>query len=98
VSADFELYDFAMYRLGEFFTELADHWRGWEGELRWKSVENHARPSAKSDRTGHITLFFEIHEGAHPRSIGITVSGTLHLEAGTLERLAFAAEDFVSPR
>lgn len=95
-NADFELYDFAISQLGEFFTELADHWKGWSGEVRWESVEDQATLSATCDRTGHVILRFELHEHGHTRHADLTVSGTLHLEAGRLEALAFAAEDFVS--
>jgi len=94
--ADFELYDFTMERLGEFFAELADHWKGWHGAIRWESVEDQAWLSATTDGLGHVSLAFELREHGRTRRADLAVSGTLQLEAGKLEFLSFAAQDFVA--
>jgi len=49
--------------LAAFFRDLALHWRGWQGEKRWASLEGQLSLSAKSDSTGHTQLDVRLRGG-----------------------------------
>jgi hypothetical protein len=42
--------------LDDWWQDLADSFRGWEGEKTWESLEHDASLSARHDRTGHVTV------------------------------------------
>ena len=44
--------------LASFFREMADEWKGWDGERRWASLEGHIELSAIHDRV--VILRFEM--------------------------------------
>lgn len=46
--------------LGGFFSDLAEHWRGWEGERSWGDIEGLIRIDATHDGRGHISLHFDL--------------------------------------
>ncbi|MBL6279770.1 hypothetical protein JMF97_26805 [Micromonospora fiedleri] len=39
-----------------FFEQLADDWRGWEGERSWRSLDATMRITARHDGKGHVSL------------------------------------------
>jgi len=42
--------------LAEWFTGLAERWRGWSGELTWGSLEDDLFMAASHDGSGHVRL------------------------------------------
>ncbi len=77
--------------LDEFWHELADDWRGWEGTRSWRSLEGDLELSATSDRLGHVALEVRLDEGAPYQW---RMHGTIALEAGQLDSIATAARTF----
>lgn len=71
--------------LSDFFTELEQAWRGWEGERTYESLEGDLRLSATHD--GHVVLTVDLSQSTIPD--GWAVRAVLKLEAG--EELAAAA-------
>ena len=93
VHASGVVYAFMPHRfITDYFDDLAKSWRGWTGEKCWSSLENELTFRATADSVGHITLAFELRLG--PYATDWTVSGTVALEAGQLERIASEAENF----
>lgn len=72
--------------LGGFFRELADHWKGWEGERGWSTLEGEFSLSATSDRLGHIRLAFSLSQPF--TGLELRLTGALELEAGMLDSIA----------
>jgi hypothetical protein len=73
-----------------FFRDLAEHWRGWEGEKRLNDLEFGV--SCTADRMGHIAmrvLLQDIDGGRVWRA-----EATLRLEAGQLADIAAAAAKY----
>jgi len=77
--------------LGDYFTNLAAHWKGWKGEKTWSTLEGEFELSASTDRLGHITLVFGLHQGFSGG--GWKLQGEIELEAGALEALAAQARE-----
>ena len=73
------------------FVEMAADWRGWTGEKAWQSLEGELQLRAVTDGRGHVGLLAQLSEGAPPVW---TVTLSLALEAGQLERLARDARAF----
>src|SRR5215208_2323956 len=77
--------------LDQFWRELAENWRGWEGTRSWQSLEGDLELSATSDRVGHVTLEVRLDRGA---PFQWRVYGIISLEAGLLDSFAAAARTF----
>lgn len=50
--------------LGRYFSQLAESWRGWKGEVVFESLEHDLRLSATHD--GHVHVKVEIWESTEP--------------------------------
>lgn len=78
----------SVYHVGPpvaFFRDLADSWRGWEGERFWGDIDGVIELRATSDSTGHISLRVILRDATYyARSIDVL----LVLEAGQMEELA----------
>ena len=46
--------------LTEFFRDIAENWRGWQGEKRWTTLEGELEFTATADKTGHVRLGFSL--------------------------------------
>jgi hypothetical protein len=79
--------------LANFFDDLAESWRGWEGEKVWESYEGGMSLRCTSDRLGHITVAVELREGL---PTVWEARGDVPLEAGQLDRLAAEMRSFFS--
>ncbi len=79
--------------LAAFFRDLATHWRGWETEKQWESLEGELSLVATCDSTGHITLQIRLRGGP---SYDWSLTGVLLLEAGQLDSIAEQVERFTS--
>ena len=73
--------------LAAFFADLADQWRGWEGERVFESIEGDLRIEATHD--GHVRLRVLLWESTVPH--GWRVESAIRLDAG--EALSRAATD-----
>lgn len=79
-------------RWGLFFTELAKEWKGWKGSKEIESIEGDLSLSATSDSLGHIYIRVELKDS--PGGADWHVSGTLMVEAGSLDSMAKSARKF----
>jgi Family of unknown function (DUF6228) len=77
--------------LDQFWRDLAENWRGWEGTRSWQSLEGDLEFSATSDRLGHVELEVRMEEGA---PFQWRVHGKISLDAGQLDHIAAAARTF----
>lgn len=77
--------------IGAFFTDLATHWQGWQGERVWQSLDGELQLAAKSDRTGHVYLQVDLRDAVQDRW---RLTAALVLEAGQLDLLATTARAF----
>jgi hypothetical protein len=73
--------------LATFFADLADQWRGWQGERVFESIEGDLRIQATHD--GHVNLRVTLWESTVPD--GWKVQAEVGLDAG--EALSNAATD-----
>jgi hypothetical protein len=69
--------------LSEFFVNLAQEWRGWEGVRRWSAYAEGLRLEATMDRLGHVSLHVVLQ-----RSSEWTIEGDVVLDAGQLAGVA----------
>ncbi len=74
------MFSFDWDALAAFFSDLADSWRGWEGEKSWESIEHDLRVTATSDPLGHCLLTFTLRDG--PNYTWETVVGGFKIDAG----------------
>jgi hypothetical protein len=73
-------------RLVSLFTEMAEHWSGWEGAKIWAAIEADLSLSCTSDSLGHITLAVELVERDAPEAWSAQFQ--VEIEAGQLEQIA----------
>jgi hypothetical protein len=72
-------------RLDAYFNELAEHWRGWNGDIEWEALG--LRLAARHDGLGHVTIDATLDED-YVAANRWRVRASLVLDAGTLRRLA----------
>jgi len=87
------VYDVEPAHLRAFFHDLAAHWRGWQDEKKWGSLEGELTLTAVTDSTGHTSLLVRLRSGPYPYDWSLTT--TLLIEAGQLEQIAAQMETFV---
>jgi hypothetical protein len=82
----------------KFFSDLADKWQGWEGQIKWRSMEAELELIATSDLLGHIWICANVRPDAHPAKWRATAS--VMVEAGQLGQLShdFSAFFAFTPR
>ena len=71
--------------LADYFVEMTDDWRGWDGERRWASVQGELQLTSRHEG-GHIAIDVVL-----DREIIWTVSTELSIEPG--EQLTAAARE-----
>jgi hypothetical protein len=74
------------------FTQMAAHWRGWQGEFAWESLEGELALRCAQDRTGHVAIGVVLRSG--PSKADWMVEATVVAEAGQLEETAREAGRF----
>jgi Family of unknown function (DUF6228) len=72
--------------LAEYFQDIADNWRGWEGEKYWSTLESDLEFKATSDKLGHVRLEFSLKRPY--TQFGWVLQAALELEAGQLDAIA----------
>lgn len=60
------VYGFSWAELTDYFKDLSESWRGWEGTKEWSSPEYDLTIQAKSGPLGHCFLTFLLREGPDP--------------------------------
>lgn len=81
-----------------FLEDLANNWKGWEGEKKFETYESELIIEASHDGRGHIDLQVYLSTNQEPRNPW-NVKALIELEAGDLERLAKeAAYEFKAGR
>jgi hypothetical protein len=94
MEAAVEFYEMNVRSVGDFFSELAGAWRGWEGERTWGSLEGEVDLRATHNKLGTVRLPVALRSDVYsPTGRGHiwTASGLLFLDAGGLDRLASQA-------
>ena len=80
--------------LGDFFTELAEEWRGWEGDKSWASAEGEITFTASHDRLGIVAIGVQLHSEVYRERDWLWNAGAiLCVDPGSLGRLARRAHD-----
>jgi hypothetical protein len=77
------------YNLTKFFKELAENWKGFDGEKVWESLEGEFKLACASDRLGHFGITVTIRNDLDTLSIK-----TIYVEAGQLEKIAAEVKTF----
>jgi hypothetical protein len=72
--------------LADYFSDLSNDWRGWQGARAWRSLEGELTLAATHD--GHVHVEVRLQDSAYANW---TVETTLTLDAG--EQLARTASD-----
>ena len=75
------------------FRNMAERWRGWDGELSWGSPAGDLKLRCTQDRAGHVFIVVELRSGWR-REAAWSIQATIMAEAGQLEDLARRAEAF----
>lgn len=76
--------------LVRFFENLAENWKGFEGEKEWSSLEGEFSLNCTSDSLGHFALEVTIRNNEDTRY----ASKTIFIESGQLEKVALEARNF----
>jgi hypothetical protein len=74
------------------FAQMAAHWRGWQGEFAWESLDGELALRCVQDRTGHVAIGVVLRSG--PSKADWMVEATVVAEAGQLEEIALEAARF----
>ncbi len=84
------------HELADFFSGLANDWRGWHGVREWASIESDLKIEARH-QYGHVQIRITLrHYVSEWGNDGWTVSADLTLEPGEqLRRVAAELQEFV---
>jgi hypothetical protein len=93
VSARVEVHDHMPNGFREFFSGLAQDWKGWAGERHYQSLEPMLKLSVKHDGKGFALFTLLLRAGAS-ESFSWSVSQRLTVELGQLSKVAQAAANF----
>jgi hypothetical protein len=83
---------YAKFHPGHWFRELAENWRGWEGERKWASLEGEITLSATNDRRGHVAMRVQMRSGFWDNDWHVTA--TVQVDPGQLDGFARHAAMF----
>ncbi len=90
----YERYSRDALRLDVYLADLADHWRGWDGEKEWEALG--LRLEARHDGLGHVTLDVTLEED-YASADRWRVRASLMVDAGGLAHLVRDAIGLDSP-
>lgn len=78
------------------WADLAEHWRGWKGELEWQDDSGTIAFVATHDGLGSVHFEVIIRRGADTRGLGRwDLRQEITLEAGKLDPIASAARSWL---
>ncbi|MGI8495548.1 MAG: DUF6228 family protein [Pyrinomonadaceae bacterium] len=78
--------------LVRFFEDLAENWKGFDGEKEWSSLEGEFSLTCTSDNLGHFALEVTIRNNEDTRC----ARKTIYIESGQLENISLEARNFFS--
>jgi hypothetical protein len=92
LEAEREVYELERHEtlrgLAALFAELAEDWRGWDGERVWVSLEGELAARATHNGLGTVELVVTLGE-LEPKATGMwSAQASLFLDAGGLDRMA----------
>jgi hypothetical protein len=73
------------------FTDMANQWSGWSGELSWRSILGAMDLQCRHDKRGHVTIQIELRSDLPTRW---RLQAHMVVEAGRLDGLASKATAF----
>ena len=75
--------------LPDYFEELAEHWRGWEGQKEWEAYEGGLALRCTHDGLGNIAMTVELREYyGDLHHFSWVVRGDVPLDAGQVDGVA----------
>ena len=80
--------DFRVGSPAVLFATMADQWRGWEGPLEWRDVEDRVVLSATADGQGRITLNIELYRDDFSTMLRTLLKSAVTIDAGQLPGIA----------
>ncbi len=80
--------------LAQYFNDLAVHWKGWNGEKKWSSLEGEFILSCNSDNQGHIAMEVVLKSGLYEDDWSVRTE--INIDAGQLEEIALNINSFFS--
>lgn len=80
--------------LVRFFEDLAENWKGFDGEKKWSSLEGEFGLDCTSDNLGHFALEATIRNNEDTRY----ARKTIFIESGQLENISLEAKDFFNTK
>lgn len=90
-----KVYAFEPYNnLSQFFNDLAAHWRGWNGEKQWSSLEGEFTLKCESDSCGHVSMDVVLKSGLYEDDWSVQTG--ISIDAGQLEEIAANVKQFFS--
>lgn len=90
-----KVYAFEPYNnLSQFFNDLAAHWRGWNGEKQWSSLEGEFTLKCESDSCGHVFMEVVLKSGLYEDDWSVQTG--ISIDAGQLEEIAANVKQFFS--
>ena len=75
-----------------FFEDLAENWKGFDGEKQWSSLEGEFSLICISDSLGHFALEVTIRDNEDTQY----ARKTIFIESGQLEKIALEVKNFFS--
>ncbi|UCG61817.1 MAG: hypothetical protein JSV52_00580 [Candidatus Zixiibacteriota bacterium] len=82
-------------QLSEYFRDLADHWKGWDGSKRWQAGEGEFSIDSAMSKQGHVFVRITVNVYGSP-SDWIAMA-ELDIESSQLDHIARAASRFFGP-
>jgi hypothetical protein len=80
--------------LVQYFADLAAHWKGWDGEKKWSSLEGEFTLSCKSNGHGHVEMKVMLKSGLYEDDWSVQIM--MNVDAGQLEEIASNIKRFFS--
>ena len=74
------------------FAEMAERWRGWEGELCWSPRDGGLTLRCSQDHSGHVSIRITLDRGSLDQDW--VVQSTVMTEAGQLDAITRSAKTF----
>lgn len=92
LSSHTNVYAFDPYdsNLVKFFEDLAEHWKGFDGEKSWNSLEGELKLTCTSDNLGHFLLEVTIRNNMDTWC----AKKTIFIESGQLKNIALEVKEF----
>ena len=81
-----------LYDPCSFFSDIASHWRGWDGIKEYKSLEGELTIQAQHDKKGEVSMNVTL--TPNDRADDWKVEHTFGVEPGQLDKIALEMKEF----